>query len=447
MNEMPLHRASGSQLHHVHLEDVAGAVKPRAAARLLLWAIIGTFVLLILWACFTHIDRVTHAQGRVIPSSQLQVVSNLEGGVISEILVKPGQKVKAGQPLLRLDPTMAGADYGHGAATVAALQSKAARLEAEMQGRDPVWPAELASAWPDLVAAERRVHAQRTIDLLTATQAAQARLTAAARGLSEAQIAAETRDKASRSAREQADLIRPLVEKGIEPRLSLMQADNSAANAAGDAAAAHQTAGRAAAAVAEARAQLAQVQADWRAKAGEDYVMVRAELEAQRKLLPASAYKMRRTTLTAPVTGTVNRVMVSTVGGTVTPSEPLVEIVPLRDTLVIEAAVRPEDIGFIAVGQRATVKITAYDYSLYGGIPGRVVRISPDAVLDPKEERSHYLIRVAIDRDAIVNKAGERLPVGPGMVAEVDLLGDKRTVMSYLLTPITRLQERAFRER
>ncbi|WP_157218848.1 HlyD family type I secretion periplasmic adaptor subunit [Flavisphingomonas formosensis] len=447
MSERHAHQADEHHVHHMHLEDVAAAVKPRTAARMLLWAIIGTFVLLILWASFTHIDRVTHAQGRVIPSSQLQIVSNLEGGVVSEILIKPGQKVKAGQPLLRLDPTMAGADYGRGAATVAALQSKAARLEGEMQGRDPVWPADLMASSPELIAAERRVHAERMTDLYTATQAAQARLAAAQRSLSETQLAAETRDKASLSARQQADLIRPLVDKGIEPRLSLMQADNTAANAAGDAAVAHQTAGRAAASVAEARAQLAQVQADWRAKAGEDYVMVRAELEAQRKFLPASADKMRRTTLTAPVTGTVNRVMISTVGGSVPPGQPIIEIVPLRDTLVVEAAVKPEDIGFVAIGQRATVKITAYDYSLYGGIPGRVTRISPDAVLDPKEERSHYLIQVAIDRDAIVNKAGERLPVGPGMVAEVDLLGDKRTVMSYLLTPITRLEERAFRER
>jgi adhesin transport system membrane fusion protein len=431
---------------HLHVEDMAAAIKPRAAARLLLWAIIGTFALLILWASFTRIDRVTHSSGRVIPSSQLQVVSNLEGGIVAEILVKTGQKVKAGQPLLRLDATLAGADYGRGAATLVALQSKAARLEAEMQGRQPVWPADLLATVPELIEAERSVHAQRMTDLSTATAAAQARVNAASRALSESQIAAQTRDKASRSAGQQADLIRPLVEKGIEPRLSLMQADNTAATAAGDAAVAHETAGRAAASVAEARAQMAQVQADWRAKAGEDYVMVRAELEAQRKFLPASADKMRRTTLTAPVAGTVNRVMVATVGGSVTPSQPLIEIVPARDTLVVEAAVRPEDIGFVAVGQRAMVKITAYDFSLYGGIPGRVTRISPDAVLDPKEERSHYMIRVAIDRAAIVNAQGERLPVGPGMVVDVDLLGDKRTVMSYLLTPITRLEERAFRE-
>ncbi len=432
--------------HHLQIEDLAASVRPAAAARWLLWAIIGTFALLLLWAALARVDRVTHSMGRVIPSSQLQIVSNMEGGMVAQILVKAGQKVRAGTPLLRLDPTVAGADLGRGTATVTALQSKVARLQAEMAGREPDWPTDLATAAPLVVAAERQVHAERMIGLSTAMEAGRARLSAAGRALSEAQIAAQTREQASVSAERQASLIRPLVEKGIEPRLSLMQVENNAAMAAGDAAIARQTAGRAAAAVAEARAQLAQVQAEWRARAGEDYVLARAELEAQGKLLPASADRMRRTTLTAPVAGTVNRVMVATVGGTVTPGQPLVEIVPAGDILVVEAAVRPEDIGFVAIGQRATVKITAYDYSLYGGVPGRVTRISPDAVADAKQEQSHYMIRVAIDRAAIVNKRGETLPIGPGMIAQVDLLGDKRTILSYLLTPITRLQERAFRE-
>jgi adhesin transport system membrane fusion protein len=429
---------------HGHVEDWTATVTPHTAARWLLWAIIGTFALLILWAAFAQIDRVTHSSGRVIPSQQLQVVSNLEGGIVSAILVKAGQQVRAGAALLQLDATQSGADYGRGSVTLAALEARGARLEAEMSGSPPIWP---VGGAPEQIANERALHASRMAEYAALMGAARARLSAAQGSLAEARIAADTRAMASASARQQADIIRPLVARGIEPRFSLVQADSGAAIAAGEAASARQMIARAAANVAEAVAAQAQAQADWRARTGEELAQVRTEREAQRKLLPAAADRMRRTTLTAPVSGTVNRVMASTLGGSVSPGQPLVEIVPARDTLVIEAMVRPEDIGFVAINQPAMVKITAYDFSLYGGIPGKVVRISPDAVVNEKDGSSHYLIRVAIDRDAIVNRNGERLAVGPGMVAEVDLLGDKRSILSYLLTPITRLKERAFRER
>lgn len=433
-------------MSQMHIEDLTDSFEPKSASRLLLWVIIGVFTILIVFAGFTKIDRVTRAQGRVVPSSQLQIISNLEGGIVSKILVRTGQKVTRGAPLVVLDKTTATADFNRGSITSYALQARVIRLQAEVQGNQPVWPADLTLAAPDLVAGEKRLYASRMEELSALIAAANARARAARQDAASSGIVADTRSGASKSAAERAALIRPLVQRGIEPRITLLQAENDAAVAAGDAASARESVGRAEAGVAEARAQIAQSKADWLARAGQDLAEARANLAGQQSILAASEDRVRRTTVTAPVGGTINRVLVATPGGTIQPGAPIVELVPADDRLVIEAQVRPNDIGFIAVGQRATVKLTAYDYTLYGSLPGEVIRISPDATVNQQDGSSFYTIRVAVKRDAIVSPVGERLPIGAGMVAEVDLLGAKRTVLSYLLTPITRVTEMAFRE-
>jgi len=430
-----------------HIEDLADSFEPKAASRMLLWVIIGVFTILLVFAAITKIDRVTRAQGRVVPSSQLQIISNLEGGIVSKIIAHAGQRVARGAPLIVLDKTTATADFNRGSVTSNALQARIIRLQAEVQGTRPVWPAELALAAPDIVAGEKRLYASRMEELNALIAAAAARAHAARQDAAASSIVADTRSGASKSAAERAALIRPLVQRGIEPRITLMQAENDAAVAAGDAASARESVGRAQAGVAEARAQIAQAKAEWLARAGQDLAEARANYAAQQSLLAASSDRVRRTTVTAPVAGTVNRVLVATPGGTVQPGAPLVELVPADDRLVVDAQVRPNDIGFISIGQKATVKLTAYDYTLYGSLPGEVIRISPDATINQQDGTSFYVIRIAVKRDAIVSAVGERLPIGAGMVAEVDLLGAKRTVLSYLLTPITRVTDMAFREK
>ncbi|MFW2829855.1 HlyD family type I secretion periplasmic adaptor subunit [Sphingomonas sp. ID0503] len=430
-----------------HLEDLTTSFEPKSASRLLLWVIVGVFVILITFAAFTKINQTTRANGRVIPSSQLQVLSNLEGGIVSRILVRSGQKVPKGAPLVVLDKTLASADLGRGSVTRDALRARVIRLQAELSGTRPVWPADLTARVPDIVTGERRLYASRIEELNSLMGAASARAVAARQEAAASGISAETRAAASQSAAERAALIRPLVEKGIEPRLTLMQAENEARTAAGDAATARESVGRARAGVAEARAQAAQARADWLARAGQDLAEARANLAAQEQILAASEDKVRRTMITAPVRGTINRVLVSTPGAAVQPGAPIVELVPAEDRLIVEAQVRPNDIGFITPGQKATVKLTAYDYTLYGSLPGVVTSISPDATVNPQDGSSFYHIRVAVDRDAIVAPNGEKLPIGAGMVAEIDLIGQKRTILSYLLTPITRVTDMAFREK
>ena len=434
-------------MSETHLEDLTDRIKPRTASNLLLWFVVGFVILFIIWAAFAELERTVRGMGRVIPSSQLQIVSNMEGGVVQDILVRPGQQVDEGDPLIRLDPTQMGSEFGSGEATLSALTVKIARLQAEVQGRSPVYPAATNAATADLIRIEQSLHASRMADLSSLTSAAAARATQAERSVAEAEAAYQARVTARDSRLSEARILRPLVERGIEPQLSLAQAESAAAIAASEARQAAESISRARASVAEARSALAQIRQEWRVQAANELATAQAELAARRRAMPALAERVDRTVVRAPLAGRINRVLVTTRGGTARPGEPLVEIVPSDERLLVEARVRPDDIAFVSLDQEARVAITAYDRSVYGALDGRVVAISPDAVTEERTGETFYLVRVRTDENALKDQAGRPLPIGPGMVAEVNILGDTRTVLQYILSPITKLSESAFRER
>ncbi|WP_260929418.1 HlyD family type I secretion periplasmic adaptor subunit [Novosphingobium sp. 9] len=394
-----------------HLEDISDRIRPRAASNLLLWSVAAFFVIAILWACFTQLDRTVHGEGRVIPAAHLQTISNLEGGIVSAILVHAGEDVKQGAALLRLDRTASASDYGTGQATVEALSLKVARLEAEVAGRTPQFPKTDDPAMQGQIALEQSLYTTRQADLAQTLSAASARVAQAQHAIAEADATHAAKLSARDSARQQAEMLRPLVQRGIEPRMSLVQADNAAAVATGEAAAASASAATARAALAEANAQLAQARQDWRAKAGDELTSARAEMEARSRGLPALQDKVKRTLVRAPLDGRINRVLVTTVGGTVKPGDPLLEIVPSDGSLMIEATVKPEDIAFVRIGQRALVKITAYDYAVYGGLEGEVVGISPDATVNERTGESRYTVRVRADGRGLRSPQGRRWPL------------------------------------
>lgn len=430
-----------------HLEDMADMVRPRTASNVLLWAIVAFFGIALLWAIFTELDRTVHGMGRIVPTAQLQIVSNLEGGIVEEILVKPGMFVRAGTPLIRLDQTATGSELGTTTTAVDALNAKIARLESEIRGTTPVFPTSTDPNVAEQVAIERSLYASRQSDLASLTAAASARTLQAERAVNEASANVDAARAGQEGAQQQADILRPLVANGIEPRLSLIQAERQASVAAGQLASAQAALARARAGVAEARASLSQQRQEWRAKSADELATAQAEMATRRRSLPALTDRVDRTVVRAPLSGRINRVLVNTVGGSVRAGEPLVEIVPADSGLTVEAAVSPSDIAFVRMGQRAMVKITAYDYAIYGGLEGRVVGISPDAIYNEKTQDTHYMVRVRTEGEGLRSQSGQLLPVTPGMVADVNLLGDRRSVMSYLLTPITRLRENAFRDK
>jgi len=429
------------------LEDLTERVKPRVASSVLLWAIVAFFVIFVIWASWATLDRTVRGPGRVIASSMLQTVSNLEGGVVQQIMVRTGQVVSAGQPLVRLDPTATGGELGSGEAQTDALRIKIARLKAEVLGREPVYPAATNAVIAEQMEIEKALHSARMQELAGITGAYAARSVQANRAVTEAEQALGARQSARDARAIERDTIQPLVEKGIEPRLSLTQADSAARVAASEAAQAAASVSRAQASVVEAQASLAQARQDWRARAADELARAQAELAARSSTLPALAARVERTIVRAPLAGRINRVIVTTVGAAVAPGSPIAEISPSRDTLLIEARIRPEDIARVRTGQHARINITAYDSSVYGWIDGKVESLSPDAIIDEKAQTSYYNVFVRTDTKGLLDRrTGKMLPINTGMTAEINLLGDPRTVMQYILTPITRLSERAFRE-
>jgi adhesin transport system membrane fusion protein len=432
---------------HSNLEDIAGRLRPRQASNVLLWIIAIFFIAFVAWAALTKLDRTVRGQGRVIASSHLQVVSNLEGGIVRAILVRLGQNVTKGQELIRLDKTQSGAELGTGESSVNALRVKVMRLQAEMTGREPAYP---AASNPDIarqIEVERSLHAARMAELASIMNAGRARIAQAGQAIQEAQATYLARTTARDARLSQLRVIRPLVEKGIEPRMSLIQAQSEYEIAVKEAEAAAATLQRARAGVAEAQAQMAQQRQDWMSRAGSELTAAQAEMSARSQGLPALQEKVERTAVRAPLAGKINRVLVTTVGSAVAPGAPMIEIVPSEESLLVEAMVRPQDIAFVRIGQRAKVSITAYDPSIYGSLHGEVVSISPDAVVNEKSGESFYLVQVRTDSNSLKDQYGKALPpIGTGMIADVSLLGEKRTILQYILTPITRMQETAFRE-
>lgn len=429
-----------------HLEDLSDRIRPKAAYSLLLWLIFAFLASFGVWASVVRLDRVVHAPGRVVPTSRLQVLSNLEGGVVEAILVHAGDIVQQGQPLVRLDRTQAGADFGSSEILVGALAAKIARLKAEIGGQAPQYPVAATAEIAEQIEIERLVHIARLNELASLTAAAAAREMQAERAVGEARAGYDSRVSARAFAKSQVAIIRPLVERGIEPRMTLLQLESNAAVAASDAAQAAAAIALARARVAEAKANLAQVRGAWRAQAGTDLAAAQSEMAARRRSMPVLAEKLGRSIIRSPVDGRVNRVLIATVGGSVGPGQAILEVVPSAKALTVEALVNPKDIAAVRIGQRARINITAYDSAVYGGMEGRVLTISPDATADERTGESHYTVRIRVDSQAFRSPSGQALVVGPGMTADVNLIGSKRSVMAYILTPFSRLREDALRE-
>ncbi len=360
--------------------------------------------------------------------------------------MRSGQVVRQGDELIRLDRTASGAELGSGSATLAALEIKIARLTAEVTGGSPRYPAVSDPAVADQIRVEQSLHATRMADLSAITSAGMARVGQAERGVAEAQSTYQSRQSAYRQRQAEVTMMRPLVERGIEPRLTLVQAEAQASIAQSDMQAASETIGRARQALAEARFALAQAQQQWRTQSGTELATAQAEFAARQRALPALADRAQRTVLRAPLAGRINRVLITTRGGTIRPGEPVVEIVPSNENLVIEVQIQPSDIAFVRIGQPAQVAITAYDRSVYGVLDGVVTTISPDATVNERTGESFYTVKVRTNVNYLRDTNGRQMPIGVGMTAEVDLLGEKRTILQYILSPIARLSETALRE-
>jgi len=423
--------------------DWAIAEQTPHGARVLVWLSAITVFILILWAALAPLDEVTRGEGKVIPSRQIQVVQTMDGGIVSEILVKEGQTVKAGDLLIKVDPTRMISSLRENRSQYLALLAKAARLRALADGARFVAPEGMAEEAPEIVEQERQLYESRRSELEASV------------GVARQQAAQRTQELVSvRARREQAaqsftltarelEMTRPLARTGAVSDVELLRLERDVARFRGERDSANSDIPRIEAAINEARGKIQEVELAFKNMARSELSETAAKLSALTEGSMALEDRVKQTDIRSPVNGTVKQLKVNTVGGVVQPGKDVIELVPSDDALLLEARVLPRDIAFLRPGQKALVKFTAYDFAIYGGLEATLEQISADSVLDDKGN-AFFLVKVRTLSNSI---GAQKFPIIPGMVAEVDILTGKKSVLAYILKPILRAKANAMTER
>lgn len=398
--------------------------------------------LLVVWAALAHVDEVTRGDAKVIPSRQLQLVQSFDGGVVSEILVREGQVVEKDQLLLKIDETRATSGVRESAAQGFALRARQARLRALAEGAPFLPPATTSDEEKRTVAEERRLYETRLSELNTMLAINQQQLQQREQELSEMRARKTSADRSVEYSQQELAKTRPLLASGAVSEVDILRLERDLSRSRGDSEQAGAQIARVQAAIGEAQRKIQETELTFRNESRKEMADVLGKLNALTEGAVALTDKVDKSQIRSPVRGRVQRLLANTVGGVVQPGKDIVEIVPLDDALVLEARVAPKDIAFIAPGQAATVKFSAYDFSIYGGMAAEVENISPDTVVDERGN-AFYLVRVRTHGA----KFNDQLPIIPGMTAEVDILTGNKSVLSYLLKPVLKAKAYALRER
>lgn len=400
------------------------------------------FVLFVAWAAISEVDEVTRGDGKVIPSRQLQVLQSLDGGIVSEILVREGDIVQPGQILLRIDETRVVSSAREGRVQYLSTLAKATRLRALTEGTEFKIPPEVEKEDPKTVAEERRLYESRRHELNANLSIAQQQLTQRQQELVETRAKYEQAAKGYELSARELAVTKPLLSSGAVSEVELLRLERDTSRFRGEREMALAQISRIQAAINEASRKVEEVELAFRNDSGKELAETMAKLNSLAESSVGLSDKVNRAVLRSPVKGTVKRLLINTVGGVVQPGKDVVEVVPLEDNLLLEARVQPRDIAFLRPGQPAIVKFTSYDFSIYGGLDGTLEHIGADTVVDEKGN-AYYTVRVRTNKSTL----GDNLPVIPGMVAEVDILTGKKSVLSYLLKPVLKAKARAFSER
>lgn len=460
--DAPLRGLTPDDIQYASEVDAALARRPRFGVRALSVCVALMFVCLLVWAAFARIDEVTHAEGSVVGSQRTQTIQNLEGGILRAVLVHEGQTVEKGTVLAQLDNEMAESAYRD--AVNKAIENSMAiiRLEAELKDEKPVFPDNL-EAWAVNLIGRQRLDAaalararQIIRDQENTWQTRQNQLNAEVDVLRsqyeqrqhdvEEQTARKAQlDRSLALAIEQRDTAYALVQRNNFSKMEYLGLQQKVVELQGQIDVLAATIPKARSAAEESRQRIASRRAEQAAAISEEINKRRQELSSLRETLSAGRDRVTRTELRAPVRGTVKQIHINTVGGVVKPGEPIMDLVPLDDTLLVEARVNPQDVAFLRPGQDVMIKVSAYDFSIYGGLEGKLESISADTIED-KKGNYHYLVKVRTKKSAITYHS-ESLPIIPGMIVTADILIGKKTVLDYLLKPILKAKQNALRER
>ena len=436
-----------------HIEDIdymsdlrAAIVRgPRFSTSLLLFAIVGFIAAAAYWTSQATIPVIARGEGRVIPSGQIQVVQHLEGGIVAEILVREGQFVKQGETLLKVNDVQFESKFSEDYAQYLGLLAGRDRLEAEVSGKRPVYSKEVLEKGPKIATAENALYKARRTELGQSVAVLQRQVEQRAQELIEIRARITQLGRSLQLAEEELAITAPMVEQGVTSRIELIRIERGVNDLRGTLDATEKSVPRARAARREAEGRIHEKRATYRAQALAQLNETKIKLNALAQVLTSMRDRVQRTDVRSPVDGTVKQLNINTLGGVIRPGMDLVEIVPAEDNLLVEARIRPADIGFLHPDQEATVKITAYDYAIFGALDARLEQISADSIIDEKGE-SYFQVRVRTDKNYLGDEDDPKKII-PGMVAQVDIMTGDRTVLDYLLKPILRARGMAFTER
>ncbi|WP_122421063.1 HlyD family type I secretion periplasmic adaptor subunit [Pseudomonas viridiflava] len=415
------------------------------AMSLTVWIAAALLLGALLWAGFAVLEEVTTGEGKAIPSSKVQVIQNLEGGIVSDIFVREGQVVDKGDTLLRLDDTRFMSSRSESEVDRLTLTAQVERLAAEAEGRSLTLPAEVTSSAPQVAADEQALYESRQRRLASEQRTLNEQLRQKTQELAEFRSKQEQFRSSLSLVQQELDMSAPLVSSGAVSPVEILRLKRNAVELRGSMNANTLAIPRAEAAISEIKSRVQESELGFRADAARELNEKRNDLARISASRIAIDDRMSRTTVVSPVRGIVKTLKVNTIGGVVQPGSDLLEIVPLEDNLLIEAKVRPQDVAFLHPGQKAMVKFSAYDYTLYGGLPARLELIGADTITDDRDN-SFYLIQVRTDSNHLGSDSRPLLII-PGMIATVDIITGEKSVLDYLLKPVLKARAEALRER
>jgi adhesin transport system membrane fusion protein len=415
-------------------------------SHLILWIFLGFALIALIWASLATLDEVTRGTGKIIPSSHIQVIQNLEGGILSEMLVKEGDMVEKGQTLLRLDDVRFSSSYNETKVKHQELLINTARLSAEVNDKPFEVPADLEKNYPGLVDNARRLYHSRLNELQANIDILEQQARQKEQELVELTSKSAQLSRSYQLLKQELDMSEPLVKDGALSEVELLRIKRNANDLQGELSAAQLAIPRLRSFIAEAQNKIDEQKIRFRTEALKELNETKSELDQSSQSILALEDRVTRTRIVSPVKGTVKEIKIRTIGGVIQPGMDLMEIVPIEDQLLVEAQIRPADIAFLRPGQQAMVKLTAYDFSIYGGLDAELEHISADTIVNEEDKKSYFIIRLRTHKNYL-EKNGEKLSIIPGMTTDVDILTGKKTVLDYILKPILKAKQRAMRER
>jgi len=417
---------------------------PKALRTVLFFWVVAIFIFFI-WAYFAQIDEIARGNGEIIPSGENQMIQNLEGGIVEDILVKEGQSVKKGQILIKINNEKSKSSFSSNSIKADSLEAKIIRLRAEAAGKKFIVDPEIKKRIPTYIENEKSLYMTNLQQLNSRLNSLREKLKQKKQELSEAQTNLAHLKESSRMIAREVKMTKPMVLKGVRSKIDFLKLQREANEIEGKYFTTKKSVPRLRSAIKEVKSTINETTLEFQSDAKEKLNETIAQYQGLRANSTALEDQVFRTVVRSPMNGIVQNLFVHTIGGVIRPGENIMEIVPSDETLLVEVKIKPSDIAFIYYGQKAIVKFSAYDFSIYGGLDGEVVVISPDTIKDEKGN-VFYTVRIKTDKNSL-ERHGKKLKIIPGMTVTVDIITGQKSVLDYILKPILKTKQYTFTER